>query len=164
MENKEKNNKVIYWVVGIIVIIAIIIAAYFLFFKDMLMSKNIDLNSVSASITSTGGFDQMATLDITKEIANTTFNIPTEYIEEIYGKMPMINVQASLYAIIKTTDDKVDEVRQKLEEYGDNYQKQWETYLPEQLDLVKNRIISTKGNYVYIIIAENATELEKLIK
>ena len=78
--------------------------------------------------------------------------------------MPMMNVQASLFAVIKAADGKADEVKQKLEEYGNSYQAQWEKYLPEQLELVKNRIIATTGDYVYIIIAENATELEKLIK
>ena len=162
MEDKKKNNKGIYGVIIVLVIIAIIAAVYFLFIRNG--NVNLDLNSISTSITSNGGFNDMATMDITKDVAVSVFNIPESDIEEVYGKMPMMNVQASLFAVIKAADGKADEVKQKLEEYGNSYQAQWEKYLPEQLELVKNRIIATTGDYVYIIIAENATELEILIK
>ena len=118
MEDKKKNNKGIYGVIMVLVIIAIIAAVYFLFIRNG--NVNLDLNSISTSITSNGGFNDMATMDITKDVAVSVFNIPESDIEEVYGKMPMMNVQASLFAVIKAADGKADEVKQKLEEYGNS--------------------------------------------
>ncbi|MDD3303803.1 MAG: DUF4358 domain-containing protein [Clostridia bacterium] len=167
MENKEINNTQkntgVNTIIIILLIIVVLVGAYFIFFRNSANVK-LDLNAISNSITTTGKFDEMAMMDITKDVATSIYNIPESDIEEIYGKMPMMNVQASTYLMIKAVDGKAGEVKQKLEEYGNKYQEQWETYLPAQLELVKNRIIVQKGNYVYMIIAENATELEKLIK
>ena len=76
----------------------------------------------------------------------------------------MMNVHASMFVIIKATDGKVEEVLQKVETYATNYEAQWERYLPEQFELVKNREVGKTGNYVYMIVAENASELVKNIK
>ena len=103
-------------------------------------------------------------MDVTLDDLTTLLNINADEVEEVVGKMAMMNVQASRYFIIKAKDGAVDSVREKVENYGNSYEQQWETYLPAQYELVKQRRVGVKGNYVYLIIAENAAELEALIK
>lgn len=95
-----------------------------------------------------------------------------ENIEEIYGlkaddydeveirKSP-INVQANEIIIVKAKDGKVDAVKKSLDEHGKALEKQWSTYLPEQYELTKARVVGNKGDYVYLIIDSNAKDLEK---
>ena len=70
----------------------------------------------------------------------------------------------SMYLIVKAKDEKLEDVKQKVEAYGISYEEQWARYLPEQYELVQNRKIGTIGNYVYMIVAENAEDLVTLIK
>ena len=103
-------------------------------------------------------------MDVTLDDLTTLLNINADEVEEVVGKMAMMNVQASRYFIIKAKDGAVDSVKQQVEDYGNSYEQQWATYLPEQYELVKQRKIGVKGNYVYFIVAENAQDLEALIK
>ncbi|MEG2353203.1 MAG: DUF4358 domain-containing protein [Clostridium sp.] len=98
-----------------------------------------------------------------------------ENIEEIYGlkasdydeleirKSP-INVQANEIIIVKAKEGKVDAVKKSLEDHGKAVEQQWATYLPDQHEVTKARIINTMGNYAYLIIDGNAKDLDTIIK
>lgn len=159
------NKKVIYGVLAVIVIIALIIGIYAVSNNNNTpATQNIDLTALNGEIQVKGQYDQMSTMPIDKEVAKSVYEIEENQIEEIIGAMPMMNVHASMYVVIKATDGNVENVKAKLEAYGQSYEQQWERYLPEQYDLVKNRKIGTNGNYVYMIVAKNAGEVEALIK
>lgn len=159
------NKKIIYAIIAIVVIIAVVICASVLLNnKNDDNTKNIDLTTLNGEISTKGEFDQRATMTIDKELAKNIYDIDETQIEEIIGEMPMMNVHASQFVVIKSTEGNVENVKEKLEKYGQDYEKQWERYLPEQYELVQNRKIGTNGNYAYLIIAENAEELEALIK
>lgn len=169
------TKKIIIVIIALIVILAVGFGIYYLVNNNKDNSKssienknetsvNIDLQAINNTISSQAPFSEMATMDITTENLSTLFNINADDVEEVVGKMAMMNVQASRYFIIKAKDDAVDSVKKQVEDYGNSYEQQWEMYLPEQYELVKQRKIGVKGNYVYFIVAENAAELEALIK
>ncbi len=105
----------------------------------------------------------MMTSDISDEILTNYMNIGSENIEEIIGKFPMMNTQASMYMIIKAKENTAETVKSQVEQFANSYEEQWSTYLPEQYDLVRNRKLGTYGDYVYLIICENAEEIETMI-
>jgi len=152
--------------ITIIIVAVVAIVTVILFATGVIGNKKVelDLQQVSTNITEQSAFKEIASMDIDKETLNSLMQIEESSVEELVGKMPMMNVHASMYVIIKTTDDKVDEVLQKVKDYAVSYEEQWERYLPEQYELVKNRKVGKVGNYVYMIVAENAEELEKNIK
>lgn len=161
------NKKIIYAIIAVVVVIAVIIGGYALLNNNnnnTPTAQNIDLTVLNGEIQAKGQFDQMSTMPIDKEVAKSVYEIDETQIEEIIGAMPMMNVHASQYVVIKATEGNVENVKAKLETYGQSYEQQWERYLPEQYELVKNRKIGTNGNYAYMIIAQNAEELEALIK
>ena len=86
-----------------------------------------------------------------------------QVVENAIGKMPMMNVQASMYLLIQAKEGTVETVKSELDQYATKYEEQWSTYLPEQYELVKNRKTGIVGNTVYLIIAENAETLEQEI-
>ena len=67
-----------------------------------------------------------------------------------------VMTQANSYFILKPKKDKYDEVKKALDDYMTNVENQWATYLPDQYELVKNRLEEEYGDYlVYIISIDN---------
>ena len=137
---------------------------YFLFNFNKEENVTIDLQALNTTLSEKEPFNELATVDITEETLQTMYQISPEEVDEVIGKMPMMNVQASMYLVIKAVAGTVDSVKTKVEQYGTSYEAQWATYLPEQYELVKQRKTGVKGNYIYLIISENAANLEALIK
>ncbi len=158
------NKKLIYGLIALVIIIAIVVALYFVLSKNKEENVNIDMQALNTTLSSQPPFNELATTDVTVETLEAVLQINADEVEEVIGKMPMMNVQASMYIVIKAKDGAVDSVKTKVEDYGTAYEEQWATYLPAQYELVKQRIIGVKGNYVYLIISENALDLEALIK
>lgn len=158
------TKKIIIALIVVVLLVAIGFGIYYFINNNKEENVNIDLQAVNNTISTQPPFNELATIDITMENLTTLFNINAENVEEVVGKMAMMNVQASRYFIIKAKDGSVDTVKQQVEDYGNSYEQQWATYLPEQYELVKQRKIGVKGNFVYFIVAENAAELEALIK
>ena len=163
------NKKVIYGLIVLVVIIVIGVAIYFATRQSQQgpseeNNVNIDLQALNTTLSSQTPFNELATMDVTVETLETVLQITADEVDEVIGKMPMMNVQASMYIVIKAKDGAVESVKTTVENYGTAYEEQWATYLPEQYELVKQRKIGVKGNYVYLIISENASDLEALIK
>ena len=163
------NKKVIYGLIVLVVIIVIGVAIYFATTQNQEEPNeennvNIDLQALNTTLSSQPPFNELATMDITMDTLSSMYQITADEVDEVIGKMPMMNVQASMYLVIKAKDGAVDSVKTKVENYGTAYEEQWATYLPEQYELVKQRKTGVKGNYVYLIVSENATDLEALIK
>ena len=158
------NKKIIYGLIALVIIIAIVVVFYLLISKNKEENVNIDMQALNTTLSSQPPFNELATTDVTVETLEAVLQINADEVEEVIGKMPMMNVQASMYVVIKAKEGAVDSVKTKVEKYGTAYEEQWATYLPAQYELVKQRKIGVKGNYVYLIVSENASDLEALIK
>lgn len=158
------GKKILIAIVIILVIAGIGVGVYFLLNNNKEETKTIDIDTASQTLANSTPFNEMSTTDITTELLGSLYGINTDNVEKVSGKMPMMNVQASMYVVIKAKEGAVDSVKTKVENYGTAYEEQWATYLPAQYELVKQRKIGVKGNYVYLIVSENASDLEALIK
>lgn len=152
-------------IIGIIISIAIIIVAIvYLVIGKSNAEQKLNIDDVNKKISAETPFNEMSTQDITKKHLDNYFQINSENVEKVVGKIPMMNVHASMYIIIEAKEGKLEEVKNQLDAYALRYEEQWESYLPGQYDLVVNRKTGTVGNNVYLIISENSEELEKIIK
>lgn len=159
-----KKNTLITLIVVILVIAVIAVGAYFVLNnKNNEETKTLDINSAGQTLDNSSPFNELTTMDITTDLLGSQFGINTENVENVVGKIPMMNVQASMYILIQAKDGTVETVKSELEKYAEQYEQQWSTYLPEQYELVQNRKVGTVGNVVYMIIAENAETLEQEI-
>lgn len=161
------KNKVLL-IVGIaILIIAIIVAAVLLGRNggnENTSTANINIEEIGKTISEKSPFNEMATMDITTEELENYYQVNIENVEKVVGKMPMMNIHASMYLLVEAKEGKVNDVKAQVETFGNNYEEQWSRYLPQQYDLVSNRKIGVVGNCVYLVIAEDAEEIVKLIK
>ena len=126
-------------------------------------AKSLDVAAANQTLSTTTPFNEMMTMDITTEELSAVCGIDTANVEKVYGKMPMMNVHASMYLLIEAKEGKVETVKAELDKYVEQYEGQWSTYLPEQYEYVKNRKEGVLGNTIYLIIAENSEALEKSI-
>lgn len=156
-------KKKILIILVVILIVVVLGAGIYFILNNRSKNKSLDVELAGQTLANNTPFNEMATMDITIEELNTIYGINTENVEQVVGKMPMMNVQASMYVLIQAKDGTVDTVREELDEYAKQYEEQWSMYLPEQYELVQNRKVGTIGNTVYMIISENAETLEQEI-
>lgn len=77
-------------------------------------------------------------------------------VEEYYGEYAVVNTSADNIIAVKAKDGKVDTVKKALEERKNAVVKNFEQYLPEQLDKAKAGKVIQRGNYVFLVIAGNS--------
>lgn len=88
-----------------------------------------------------------------------------DQIEEFVIKTPLAIVSANTYMIIKPANGKAKEVKEAISKYMKQLENQWSAYLPDQYDLVKNRMETEIGNYlIYIISTDNEAVLQEIKK
>ncbi|WP_461613641.1 DUF4358 domain-containing protein [Clostridium sp. Marseille-QA1073] len=99
------------------------------------------------------------------ETLEKNYYINPEDVAEAEIKTAMMNVKSNELAIIKVKDSsKVEDIKKSVEKRGEDLDKQWSSYLPDQYELVKNRKIKSIGNYVILIIDKEADQIEEIIE
>ena len=127
-------------------------------------SAELNLEDLNKKFATMAPFDEMASMDIDSTMLTDVFQIDEDLLEGYVGKFPMMMVHASMYLVVEAKDGEVETVKTQVETYASAYEAQWEMYLPEQYELVKDRKCGVSGNFVYLFIGESAAEMEKLIK
>lgn len=87
-----------------------------------------------------------------------------DLVEEGLYALPSFITSAQQYIIVKPSKGNKDEVKEKMDEYMKNLQTQWDAYLPDQAELVKNRKETTIGDYLIYIISKDNELVLKTIK
>lgn len=165
------SKKIIGMIVAVVLLIAVVITLVALNLSNWAKDANqdtekveINLESLNEEFSKMTPFDEMATMDIDSTVLTDLYQIEEELVADFIGKMPMMNVHASMYLVIEATEGNVDAVKEKVDSYAEAYEATWERYLPEQYELVKDRKSGVQGNFVYLFVSENAEDMEALMK
>ena len=125
---------------------------------------NVDFTALSSNIEETTDIDSTKMQEITVEELQSDFDIDPQWVKQVIGVKPYANVSSSMYVIVEATDGNVGNVLSAFEKYGEKYDEMWKDYLTEEYELVKNRKIGQKGNYVYFVVSNYAKNIVDLIK
>lgn len=90
----------------------------------------------------------------------TAYDMDFSYFDEYYGRIPQKNTHATSVIGVKVKDGKKAEARAELMKYQAAMEKNFERYLPDQYDLVKDYRIIENGDYMVLVIADNADDIE----
>lgn len=164
-----KKRNIILIIISILLVIIIGIAlVIFLNYNNSTSNKDenisISLDELDKKIEQTNEFEFLKMNAITDDEASAKFLIDKSKIKNIIGREPIVHTKSGMYVVIQTDSDNIQDVKLALESYGSEYEEQWKTYLPDQYELVKNREIGVKGNYVYMIVSESPEKILELIK
>lgn len=164
-----KKRNIILIIISIVLVIIIGIAlVVFLNYNNGTSNKNenisISLDELDKKIEQSNEFEFSKMNAITDDEASAKFLIDKSKIKNIIGREPIVHTKSGMYVVIETDLDNIQDVKLALESYGSEYEEQWKTYLPDQYELVKNREIGVKGNYVYMIVSESPEKILELIK
>lgn len=164
-----KKRNIILIIISILLVIIIGIAlVVFLNYNNSTSNKDenisISLDELDKKIEQTNEFEFLKMNAITDDEASAKFLIDKSKIKNIIGREPIVHTKSGMYVVIQTDSDNIQDVKLALESYGREYEEQWKTYLPDQYELVKNREIGVKGNYVYMIVSESPEKILELIK
>lgn len=164
-----KKRNIILIIISILLVIIIGIAlVVFLNYNNSTSNKDenisISLDELDKKIEQTNEFEFLKMNAITDDEASAKFLIDKSKIKNIIGREPIVHTKSGMYVVIQTDSDNIQDVKLALESYGREYEEQWKTYLPDQYELVKNREIGVKGDYVYMIVSESPEKILELIK
>lgn len=164
-----KKRNIILIIISIVLVIIIGIAlVIFLNYNNSTSNKDenisISLDELDKKIEQTNEFEFLKMNAITDDEASAKFLIDKSKIKNIIGREPIVHTKSGMYVVIQTDLDNIQDVKLALESYGSEYEEQWKTYLPDQYELVKNREIGVKGDYVYMIVSESPEKILELIK
>lgn len=162
----KKTNVILTVVLAVFVVSAIIILTVAIASnkeKDV-VPVDLDLKLLSTEIEESTDLDNANLQPVTLEDLKEDFKIEESWVKDFVGKVPTVNISANTYIIIEATDGNVENVKKAFEEYGTSYDELWKDYLADEYEIVKNRKIGAKGNYVYFIVDTYAQDIIDLIK
>ncbi|MEG0913396.1 MAG: DUF4358 domain-containing protein [Oscillospiraceae bacterium] len=127
--------------------------------------KTLDLKKVQENLGTLEYFPSSMELD--DATLKSAYGLDASLLKEKLIGVPMMNVHASMYWVLLPQDGKTDDVKTAMSKYFESYQASWDTYLPDQAELVRNRMeteIETKDGtwLVYIISEDNNKTLEQI--
>lgn len=105
-----------------------------------------------------GADNWLGTMD--EQTMKTAYDMDFSYFDEYYGRIPLKNTHATSVIGVKVKDGKKAEARAELMKYQAAMEKNFERYLPDQYDLVKDYRIIENGDYMVLVIADNADDIE----
>jgi len=94
--------------------------------------------------------------DVDGELLSALYGIDEADLEDYICKMPLMNVHATEFFIAKVKDGRMDAVKAGIQSRQAALLEQWSMYLPDQLELVENYQLVTRGNYVLFAVSEDA--------
>lgn len=129
-------------------------------------------SSVESKLSAKEMIEQMVTeieqpslLELESDQVKDLYNVDLDKLADYSIRIPMMNVKSNEIAILKAKDAKdIPDVEATLKQRAENVQKQFETYLPDQYENAQNYKLVTKGNYVLMVISEDADELVKVFE
>ncbi|MDR3767153.1 MAG: DUF4358 domain-containing protein [Butyricicoccus sp.] len=95
-------------------------------------------------------------MSLTADDLSSLYGLDSSSVEGFVGKMPMMNVKATEYLVVKAAPGKTETVKSGMLKRQADLDATWKQYLPEQYELVKNYKLVTKGDYVLFAVGENA--------
>lgn len=97
----------------------------------------------------------MALMELGEMEISELYGIDVSKLEEYSVFIPMMNVQATEYAMFKAASaDDVQAVVDGINTRVENLKQTWSQYLADQMELVENNKVIVQGNYVFLIIAD----------
>ncbi len=101
---------------------------------------------------------------VVPEAFAANYGIDFSTIDDYIFVMSEMSTSVETVAVFKSENAAAREsVSAALQTFADGKRAEMENYLPEQFDIVDRSSVKTSGDYVYLVISENAEAIEEII-
>ena len=97
-----------------------------------------------------------ALMELDAETLQGMYGIEPEWVTAFVCQFPMMNVHATEFFVAQVKDGNMDAVKAGIQNRLETLEQQWEHYLADQYELVKNAKVVTSGNYILLCIGHEA--------
>ncbi len=84
------------------------------------------------------------------------YKLDVNLIEEYVILKPNVNTQAHEVLLVTAKEGEFETVKEQVDTYFGLQEQSWSTYLPDQYDLIKNRVTKEVGNTYIVVVHEEA--------
>ena len=161
------NKKfIVIFVILILIIVGLVTFSMITTIRDNNAKKNIsisieDFNNIASD---SSNFKSSKVSEITMENIEEITGITSDNIEKVIGKKAVLNTDASMYILIEPKQECYEFVYEKITQFGAQYENEWKNYLEAEYDIVVDRQIGKIGNYIYLVISDDADDILKKVK
>lgn len=118
-------------------------------------SANVPIADVAAKVEGAMG-ELPSMMDLDAETVSFLYGIDANLLDGFVAKLPMMNVHATEFFVAQVKDGNMDAVKAGIANRLVTLEQQWEHYLADQYELVKNAKVVTSGNYILLCIGHEA--------
>lgn len=155
-------NKKVIGILTIIIIVAII-GAIIYFNKKNNENVEINIEELATKIIESGAFkDELS--QIPDEIVMEAYGFTTDEIQEIVSYQGSGATSEELVILQAKSKEDMNNIKEKINIRLEERKEAFESYLPEEVFKIENRVLETKGNYIILAIAQDTNKVEETIK
>lgn len=128
-------------------------------------TKNPAVADIVSAITEQYPMDEDMTQVTSENLISNTYGFESDEYSDLAIYLKSSGVEMDEITIIKASDSsKVAGIKEKLENHLNNQLVSTKDYLPEQYAIIEKCSVVTKGDYVCLIISENADDMVKIFE
>ena len=144
-----------------LILVSIVLIA-FIGLYNVLKIKEPDMAVLKTKILNTADLTNMVEGDLKK--LRKLYYISKNNIEDFIFFAPKTNMDASEILILKATEQgDIDQLKDKVEARLEKSANSFESYRPEQYQLLNSKVLKVRGDYLILIVSKDAKEIEKVI-
>ena len=161
------NKKfIVIFVILILIIVGLVTFSMISTIRNNNAKKNIsisieDFNNIASD---SSNFKSSKVSEITMENIEEITGITSDNLEKVIGKKAVLNTDASIYILLEPKQECYESVYGKITQFGAEYENEWKNYLEAEYDIVVDREIGKIGNYIYLVISDDADDILKKVK
>lgn len=143
-------------------ILAAIVIITFIGLYNVLKIKEPDMANLKTKLLESA--DLTNTVEGDAQRLRKLYYINKNNLEEFIFFAPKTNMDASEILILKAkSKEDLTELKEKVEARLEKSANSFESYKPDQYELIENKILKVRGNYLILVVSEKVLEIEKII-
>ena len=144
-------------------ILVAVVLITFIGLYNVLKIKEPDMEKLKTKILDSADLNNMVEGDAQR--LRKLYYINKNQVEDFILYAPKTNMDASEILILKAkSKEDLTELKEKVETRLEKSASSFESYRPEQYELLKRKVLKVRGNYLILIVSKSASEIEELIE
>lgn len=134
---------------------------FILFINKQTVFVEVDMETITKELSKEAGLEEMQEFSASRAKADLGINVNDYKAVAYYGHESIMECE-TLLIICLNDGSQGDELIERIEKQRIGLMNLFQSYAPDQYELLANSILDIKGNYVFYIVSENAEDIAQL--